>query len=134
MDCELCETTCTDLLVMMSVLQETHHCFEYVSERGIDGNVKVTFGGYEFLSNDFNIRTMLVTDLVQAACSVLDAVDRLKESALKRLASPDVPARVCYSARANIAFLDTTMTDFREALTRITDKMSRCQERNQKTP
>lgn len=126
MDCIVCETTCIDLLVMMSVLQETHKCFDYISECRVEGAVKVSFGGYEFFSNDITLRAMLVTDLVQSAHGVLDAVDSRNRYFQQKFTAPDVVPSVCYSARANIAYLDTTIQDFREALNRITDQVARC--------
>ncbi|ORY70430.1 uncharacterized protein BCR38DRAFT_503988 [Pseudomassariella vexata] len=110
-DCTTCQVSCTDLLMMMTILQETSCCFEYIARSDLDGAVKITFGGYEVSSNDAKFRAMLVMDLVQRASTVLTSINSNCRSKVAELG--DEP---CTLAQANIAYLDATIGHFRSML------------------
>lgn len=113
-DCSTCQVTCTDLLLMMSVLQETHACFDYIAKSDMDGAVKVSFGGYEVSSNNTELRAMLVMDLVQRADKLLTSIGSKGQSMVEKLSEP------CCQAQANIAYLEATITHFRTILRCVT--------------
>ncbi|KAF4427479.1 hypothetical protein CGCF415_v011087 [Colletotrichum fructicola] len=51
-DCKKCQVTCTDLLFMMTVLQETHPCFDCVATKDLDGDIELSFGEYQVSFNN----------------------------------------------------------------------------------
>lgn len=110
MDCKTCPVRCTDLLLIMSVVQETHPCFDRIAKHDLDGAVKVTFGGYEVSLRDGNLRAALVMDLVQRANQVLESISSTGQSMIDQLSEP------CPLANANIAYLEATISQFRTVL------------------
>ena len=114
-DCTGCRITCTDLICMMAVFQQTDMCFEYISKAELDSSIKLNFGGHEISIHDPNLRAMLVMDLVQQATMVLDAISTKGQSMLKALGSPSL------LARANIGYLETVIGDFRKLLRTVAD-------------
>lgn len=114
-DCTGCRITCTDLICMMSVFQQTDMCFDYISRAELDGSMKLTFGGCEIHIDDPNLRAMLVMDLVQQANMVLDTISTKGQTMLRALGSPSL------LARANIGYLETVIGDFRKLLRSVAD-------------
>ncbi|KAK4682466.1 hypothetical protein QC764_0019440 [Podospora pseudoanserina] len=115
-DCAACQLTCTDLICMMSVFQQTDSCFDHISRAELDGSIKLNFGGQEILINDPNLRAMLVMDLVQHATMVLDAISTKGQTMLRALGTPSL------LARANIGYLETVIGDFRKLLRTVADQ------------
>ncbi|KAK0724662.1 hypothetical protein B0H67DRAFT_568467 [Lasiosphaeris hirsuta] len=114
-DCTSCQITCTDLICMMAVFQQTDSCFDYISRAELDGSMKLNFGGHEIPIDDPNLRAMLVMDLVQQATMVLDAISTKGQTMLRMLGSPSL------LARANIGYLETVIGDFRKLLRAVAD-------------
>ncbi|KAF4834142.1 hypothetical protein CGCSCA4_v013053 [Colletotrichum siamense] len=112
-DCEKCQVTCTDLLLMMTVLQETHPCFDCVAIKDLDGDIALSFGGYQVSFNDASLRRMVVMDLVQRAATVLNAIGAKSHCMMDTLPEP------CRQARANIVYLDETISHFETILERV---------------
>lgn len=110
MDCKNCAVRCTDLLLIMSVVQETHPCFDRIAKYDLDGFVRVTFGGYEVSLKDGNLRAALVMDLVQRASKVLESISSTGQSMIDQLSEP------CPLANANVAYLEATISQFRTVL------------------
>ncbi|KAI9903465.1 hypothetical protein N3K66_002817 [Trichothecium roseum] len=94
----------------MSVVQETHPCFDRIAKHDLDEAVKVTFGGYEVSLKDGNLRAALVMDLVQRANQVLESISSTGQSMIDQLSEP------CPLANANIAYLEATISQFRTVL------------------
>ncbi|KAK4178431.1 hypothetical protein QBC36DRAFT_104966 [Triangularia setosa] len=115
-DCTACQLTCTDLICMMSVFQQTDSCFDHISRAEVDGSIKLNFGGHEISINDPNLRAMLVMDLVQHATMVLDAISTKGQTMLRALGTPSL------LARANIGYLETVIGDFRKLLRTVADQ------------
>ncbi|KAI0972113.1 hypothetical protein F4678DRAFT_68862 [Xylaria arbuscula] len=117
-ECESCDVGCADLLLMMTILQETSGCFEDIAKFDLDSaTVKVSFGDYEVTSENVQFRAILVTDLVQRANVVLASISyklRRKVEEMDCDATSDL-------ARANIAYLETTIHHFRSVLRCVTD-------------
>lgn len=106
-DCKTDAARCTDLLMIMAVLQETHPCLDYIAKSGLEDAVKVSFGAYEVSSNDANLRAMLVMDLVQRPSTVLTSISFKGQSMIDELDEPS-----CL-AKANIAYLEATISHLR---------------------
>lgn len=82
-DCTTYQVRCSDLLLIMSVLQETRPCFDHIAkskslslsaaatEAGDENEspslIKLSFGGYEVASSSASFRALLVMDLVRWA-------------------------------------------------------------------
>jgi hypothetical protein len=113
--CTACQLTCTDLICIMAVFQQTDSCFDYISKAELDGSVKLAFGGHEIAVDDPNLRAMLVMNLVQQATMVLDAISAKGKAMLKALGSPSL------LARANIGYLETVIGEFRKLLRSVAD-------------
>ncbi|KAI1289072.1 hypothetical protein F5Y03DRAFT_64188 [Xylaria venustula] len=74
-ECKSCGVSCADLLLMMTILQETSGCFEDIAKSDLDSAaVKVSFGDYKITSENAQFRAILVTDLVQRANIVLTSI------------------------------------------------------------
>ncbi|KAI1112060.1 hypothetical protein F5Y14DRAFT_280982 [Nemania sp. NC0429] len=116
MDCESCDVGCADLLLMMTILQETSGCFLYIAKSNLDSAVKVSFGDYEITSENAQFRSVLITDLVQRATAVLASI-----SAKCRSKIEEVDDAQCDLARANITYLETTIDHFKSVLRCVTD-------------
>lgn len=114
MDCTTCQLSCTDFLVMMAVLQETRTCFDLVAKSDLGSAIKLSFGRYEVTSTDAKLRAMLVMDLVQKANTVLSSISSKCKSMIATVKEP------CALARANIAYLEASMDDFRNVLHCVT--------------
>lgn len=114
-DCTSCQLTCTDLICMMAVFQQTDTCFEYISKAELDSSIKLNFGGHEIPIDDPNLRAMLVMNFVQQATMVLDAISTKGQTMLRALGSPSL------LARANIGYLETVIGDFRQLLRTVAD-------------
>ncbi|KAK7987154.1 hypothetical protein PG988_002142 [Apiospora saccharicola] len=125
-DCSTYEVRCSDLLLIMSVLQETRPCFDRIakSDLSTDGSpspspsvVKLSFGGYEVASSSTSFRALLVMDLVRRAGALVTAVGTKGQSMIDKLPEP------CALARANIAYLEATISHFRSMLSCVTRYM-----------
>lgn len=114
-DCTSCQITCTDLICIMAVFQQTDTCFEYIANADLDSMIKVKFGGYEVPINDPKLRAMLVMNLIQQATMVLDAISTKGQTMLQALNPPSA------LAQANIGYLDKVTNDFRNVLRRVAD-------------
>ena len=110
LDCKANQVNCTDLLLVVTALQEIHPCFDCIAKSDLDSAVKVSFGGYETSMNDANLRAMLVMDLVQRAHNVVTSVSSQGQSMIDKLEEPS-----CL-ARANIAYLEATISHFKTIL------------------
>lgn len=110
LECKTTQVSCTDLLLIMTALQDIHPCFDCIAKSDLDKAVKVSFGGYEVSLNDANLRAMLVMDLVQRANTVLTFVSSKGQSMINELDEP-----TCL-ARANIAYLEATISHLKTIL------------------
>lgn len=115
-DCSTCRITCTDLLLMATVLQETHPCFDFIAKSQLDGTVRVGFGGYEVMSNNTMLRAMLVTDLVQKTDTVLKGISSKAQSMLDRYRPDELAGEMCQLAQANIAYLESSINTMKGIL------------------
>lgn len=119
MDCQTNQVSCTDLLLVVTALQEAHPCFDHiVKSDDLDSAVKVSFGGYEVSLNDMNLRAMLVMDLVQKTDTLLTSVSSTGQGMVDRLSEP---SRL---ARANIAYLEEMIGLFKTILRCVTVHMT----------
>lgn len=116
MDCESCDVGCADLFLMMTILQETSGCFQYIAKSNLKSAVKVSFGDYEITSENAQFRSVLVTDLVQRATAVLASISAKCSSEIE-----EVDDAQCDLARANITYLETTIDYFKSVLRCVTD-------------
>ncbi|KAK8121885.1 hypothetical protein PG984_010555 [Apiospora sp. TS-2023a] len=124
-DCSMYEVRCSDLLLIMSVLQETRPCFDRIAKSNLstDGSspspsvVKLSFGGYEVASSSASFRALLVMDLVRRAGALVTAVSTKGQSMIDELPEP------CALAKANIAYLEATISHFRSMLNCVTRYM-----------
>lgn len=114
MDCKTSHASCTDLLLVVTALQEIHPCFDYIAKSDLDSAVKVSFGGYEVSLNDANLRAMLVMDLVQRTNTLLTFISSKGQSMINQLSEPS-----CL-ARANIAYLEAMISHFKTILRCVT--------------
>ncbi|KAK8072898.1 hypothetical protein PG996_006246, partial [Apiospora saccharicola] len=125
-DCSTYEVRCSDLLLIMSVLQETRPCFDRIAKSNLSTNgspspspsvVKLSFGGYEVASSSASFRALLVMDLVRRAGALVTAISTKGQSMIDELPEP------CALARANIAYLEATISHFRSMLSCVTRYM-----------
>lgn len=114
MDCKTTQVTCTDLLLVVTTLQEVHPCFDYIAKSDLDSAVKVGFGGYQVSLSDANLRAMLVMDLVQRTNTLLMSIGSKGQSMINQLSEPS-----CL-ARANIAYLEAMISHFKTILRCVT--------------
>lgn len=117
-DCKTNQVSCTDLLLVVTALQEAHPCFDYIAKSDLDSAVKVSFGGYEVSLNDMDLRAMLVMDLVQKTDTLLTSVSSTGQGMVDRLSEP---SRL---ARANIAYLEEMIGLFKTILRCVTVHMT----------
>lgn len=110
MDCKASQASCTDLLLVVTALQEIHPCFDFIAKSDLDNAVKVSFGGYEVSLNDASLRAMLVMDLVQRTNTVLTSVSSRGQSMINEL------GELSCLARANIAYLEATISHVKTVL------------------
>jgi hypothetical protein len=103
--CTMYDTTCVDLICIMSVLQQTGTGFEYIAKADQGGGA----------INDPKLGTILVTSLIYQASSVLDAISGKRRHILKTFCTPPPVAT------ANINHLDTVIGDFRNLLRKVVD-------------
>lgn len=114
MDCETSHASCTDLLLVVTALQEIHPCFDYMAKSDLDSAVKVSFGGYEVSLSDANLRAMLVMDLVQRTNTLVTSISSKGQSMINQLSEPS-----CL-ARANVAYLEAMISHFKTILRCVT--------------
>ncbi|KAF2704735.1 hypothetical protein K504DRAFT_506705 [Pleomassaria siparia CBS 279.74] len=119
-DCTHCQIGCTDLICTTAVLQQTDVCFEYMAKAELESPMTVNFGGRDMSINNPRLRAMLVTNLIQQASSVLDAISAKAQSMLQRLAPPTA------LAEANCKHLETVISDMRTVLQRATGYTNEC--------
>lgn len=110
MDCQTTQVSCTDLLLVVTALQEIHPCFDYIAKSDLGSAVQVSFGGYEVSLSDGNLRAMLVMDLVQRANTVLTTVSSKGQTMINEL------GELSCLARANIAYLEATISHLKTIL------------------
>lgn len=110
MDCKTIQASCTDLLLVVTALQEIHPCFDYIAKSDLGSAVKVSFGGYEVSLNNGDLRAMLVMDLVQRVNTVLTSVSSKGQSMINGL------GELSGLARANIAYLEATISHLKTIL------------------
>lgn len=113
-NCTNCTITCTDLLLMMTVLQETHSCFDHIAKCELDGPVRLSFGDYQVLSTHTDFRVTLVRDLVKRANDLLTAINTKGQRMMEELKEP------CRLAKANMAYLNETIDHSRTVLRCVT--------------
>lgn len=114
MDCKDSQANCTDLLLVVTALQEIHPCFDYIAKSDLDSAVKVSFGGYEVSLSDANLRSTLVMDLVRRTDTLLTSISSRGQSMINELSEPS-----CL-ASANIAYLEAMISHFRTMLRCVT--------------
>lgn len=114
MDCKNSQANCTDLLLVVTALQEIHPCFDYIAKSDLDSAVKVSFGGYEVSMKDGNLRSTLVMDLVRRTNTVLTSISSKGQSMINELSEPS-----CL-ASANIAYLEAMISHFKTILRCVT--------------
>lgn len=114
MDCKTSHASCTDLLLVVTALQEIHPCFDYIAKSDLDSAVKVSFGGYEASLSDANLRAMLVMDLVQRTNTLVTSISSKGQSMINQLSEPS-----CL-ARANVAYLEAMISHFKTILRCVT--------------
>jgi hypothetical protein len=117
LDCATCQITCTDLLLIMSALQDIHPCFDYIAKSELEEAVKLSFAGYEVSMNDGNVRAMLVMDLVRRASTVLTSISTRGQAMIDRMTEPSS------LTQANTAYLEATINHFRTVLNCVTRYM-----------
>lgn len=62
-ECTVCEVKCTDLICVMSVLQHTDACFDFLAKNKSSSPIKVSVGEYEVSGLDeAKLRHMLVSE------------------------------------------------------------------------
>lgn len=116
LDCKTDEARCSDLLLIMSVLQEIRTCFDFIAKSGFlegqdgDTGVKLCFGGYEIVLRDAGVRAMLAMDLVQRAAAVVTSIGDKGQCMINELAEP------CNLAEANVAYLEANISQFKSML------------------
>lgn len=113
-DCKTTQASCTDLLLVVTALQEIHPCFDYIAKCDLDSAVKVSFGGYEVSLSDANLRAMIVMDLVQRTNTLLTSISSKGQSMINQLSEPS-----CLAA-ANIAYLEAMISHFKTILRCVT--------------
>lgn len=116
-DCKTNQVSCTDLLLVVTALQEIHPCFDYIAKSDLDSAVNVSFGGYEVSLSDANLRAVIVMDLVQRTNTLLTSISSKGQSMINELSEPS-----CL-AGANIAYLEAMISHFKTILRCVTAYM-----------
>jgi hypothetical protein len=116
-NCTDCQISCTDLICIMAVLQQTDTCFEYIATADLDSIITVNFGGHDIPINNPKLRAMLVTNIIQQTTVVLDAISNKGQSMLRALC----PSTAL--AQANIGYLETVIRDFKNVLRTVADSV-----------
>lgn len=117
MDCKNSQANCTDLLLVVTALQEIQPCFDCIAKSDLDSAIKVSFGSYEVSLKDENLRSTLVMDLVQRTNTVLTSISSKGQSMINELSEPS-----CL-ASANIAYLEAMISHFKTILRCVTVHM-----------
>lgn len=119
-DCASCQVSCTDLICILAVFQQTSTCFEYIARVDpVAGAFKVSVGKYKIsIANDVNLRRMLVMDLVQSANTILDS-----SSSLIRNMFPSQPALLCCLSRTNLDYLQQVIKNLKAFLQSIAESL-----------
>lgn len=122
--CEACSVNCTELICIMAVFQEVDGCFEYVAMGEIDGSIKVSMGSYEVEievgdQDPQEWRRMLVTQLVRRAERLLDSISARGQDMLRQL-DPG-----CRLGRVNINYLETVISNSRENLQHVVQRLGK---------
>lgn len=116
LDCKTDEARCSDLLLIMSVLQETRPCFDFIAKSGFlegqggDKKVKLCFGDYEVALDNAGMRATLAMDLVQRAVTVVTSISSKGQCMINGL------PEACNLAKANIAYLEANIGHFKGIL------------------
>lgn len=119
-DCKNDVARCSDLLLIMSVLQETRPCFDFIAKSGFlegqDGDtaVNLCFGDYEIVLHNAGVRAMIAMDLVQRAAAVVNSISNKGQCMINELAEP------CNLAKANAAYLEANISHFQSMLACVT--------------
>jgi hypothetical protein len=114
-DCRDCNITCTELICIMSMFQQTDSYFDYIARADTWSAMDMSFGGSQVPINDPKLRAMLVISLIHQATLVLDAIRSKGQHMIQALCPPSA------LARTNIAYLDSAISDFRTTLGVIAD-------------
>ena len=119
-DCASCQVSCTDLVCILAVFQQTNTCFEYIAQADpAAGAIKVSVGEYKVsMVNDVKLRRMLVMDLIKQANTVLDSLSSLGQNMFpSQLAMPGRLSRI------NLDYLQKVIENFKSHLRSITDSL-----------
>ncbi|TQV94535.1 Fungal transcriptional regulatory protein [Cordyceps javanica] len=111
MECNLCTLQCTDLVCLISFLQQTASCFHYIA--ATDPNqqsIRLRVAGTMVPVTDARMRLVAVANLVQHAVDVLDAIGN-RGQAMLQTPSPPTPL-----ALANVGYLENTINDLKRTL------------------
>ena len=119
-DCVSCQVSCTDLICILAVFQQTSTCFEYIARVDpVAGAFQVSVGKYKAsIPNDVNVRRMLVMDLVKSANTILDS-----SNSLVRKMFPSQPALLCRLSRSNLDYLQQVIKSFKAFLQSIVESL-----------
>lgn len=113
MECAVCEVKCTDLICIMSVLQHTDACFDYVAKANLGSGIKVTVGNYEASAFDKSrFRQLIVTDLVMQTHVLLDSISTTRQKMSVKFSASCRPSL----ARVNLDYLKAVVEDFESVL------------------
>lgn len=120
MECAVCEVKCTDLICILSVLQHTDACFEFVAKAKLASGIKVSIGNYEASGIDeARLRHMLVTDLVRQTHVLLDSISGARQRMSVKFSARCRPGL----ARVNLDYLKAVVEDFRNVLASVTESL-----------
>ncbi|KAL4916110.1 hypothetical protein BDW62DRAFT_202948 [Aspergillus aurantiobrunneus] len=118
-DCTTCRIGGTDLIWMLAVFQQTYPCFKTMTTAEKFGAIKLSVGEYEMaIGNDSELRRILVMDLVRQARAVLDSFHSLGQNVFS------VQSDMCALREVNLAYLQSTIEEFRKLLLSVTHYFS----------
>ena len=122
MECAVSAVKCTDLICIMSVLQHTDACFEFVAKAELANGIRVTLGDFEAsASNQAKLGDILVSDLVVQAHALLDAIETTRERMSVRFEAHCRPSL----AHINLDYLKAVTGNFRDVLNSTTATLDR---------
>lgn len=107
-DCTGCEASCTDLICIVAILQQTEDCFAYVAGADLSTSIRVCVGSYQVSGvGDAGLRHVIVMDLVNQAGALLDCINSMADKMLRQLKVG------CRLGRINIEYLKTVAMDYK---------------------
>ena len=119
-DCASCQVSCTDLICILAVFQQTSTCFDYIARVDpVAGAFKVSVGKYKVsIANDVSVRRMLVMDLVKSANTILDSSNSLVQNMF-----PSQFSMLCRLSRTNLDYLQQVIKTFKAFLRSIAESL-----------